>query len=231
MKCKDCANEAVPGRVLCAVCAEKNAVRCKKYRRAHLKDRKEKDRLYHAANKEKRVAYARQYRKDNPEKCAVLDRNKDPEKKRIYNKKYRELNQERLRVLGQLKHIRNYAENRLAINARNTKWFGNNKDKSRDKTARYRARKLGVLVENVSKTEILERDGYICQICGGGVLPFVSPYHPLYPNLDHIIPLSRGGLHAEFNLQTTHRGCNISKGTKDTANPAYIQYITNEVSI
>jgi 5-methylcytosine-specific restriction endonuclease McrA len=231
MKCKDCANEAVPGRVLCPACADKNAVRCKKYRQNNLEDRKEKDRLYNLANRDKRTAYARQYRKDNPEKCAAFDRNKDPEKRRQYNKQYQENNREKLRAYNQLKHIRNYAQNRLEINARNRLWFQKNREKSCDKTARYRAKKNRVFVEKVSKLEILERDGYICQICGGGVLPFVGVYHPLYPNIDHIIPIARGGLHTASNLQTTHRGCNTSKGTKDTANPAYIQYITSEVTL
>lgn len=231
MKCKDCSNLAAEGVALCPACRDKNKARCKQYRQSHLAERKGKDRLYHLANKEKRVAYARKYRKDNPEKCAEYDKDKDPEKKRIYNKKYREENKEKLRVSSQLKHIRNYAQNRLEINARNKAWFQNNREKSCDKTARYRAKKNLVFVEKVSRLEILERDGYICQICGGGVLPFVDVYHPLYPNIDHIVPIARGGAHAASNLQTTHRGCNTSKGTKDTANQAYIEYITNEVTL
>ena len=53
------------------------------------------------------------------------------------------------------------------------------------------------------RNKIFERDGYRCVNCGGT--------EDL--QIDHIIPLSRGGETKESNLQTLCRGCNQNKGT------------------
>lgn len=49
-----------------------------------------------------------------------------------------------------------------------------------------------------------QRDGYQCLKCG------------TYDNLsiDHIVPLSKGGLKKRFNLQTLCNDCNNEKGDK-----------------
>lgn len=54
---------------------------------------------------------------------------------------------------------------------------------------------------------VIERDGYLCGICGGDVEP--SDVH-----LDHIFPWSRGGPTSLKNLRVTHSLCNIRKGAK-----------------
>ena len=35
-----------------------------------------------------------------------------------------------------------------------------------------------------------------------------------YPSIDHIVPLSWGGLHSWANVQLAHHGCNTAKGAK-----------------
>lgn len=54
---------------------------------------------------------------------------------------------------------------------------------------------------------VLERDGLICQLCGGKVEP--SDVH-----LDHVKPWSKGGQHTMANLQVTHSLCNMRKAAK-----------------
>ena len=70
--------------------------------------------------------------------------------------------------------------------------------------------------------DLVERDGGICQICGGEV-DFSDGYYDSsgrfhvgrnYPSLDHIIPLSRGGFHTWDNVQLAHQGCNAGKCDK-----------------
>ena len=61
---------------------------------------------------------------------------------------------------------------------------------------------------------ILRRDGYCCQHCGRKTRPDWNIHHPLYPTVDHIVPLSRGGGDIPSNLQCLCRGCNMSKGGK-----------------
>lgn len=62
---------------------------------------------------------------------------------------------------------------------------------------------------------ILERDGWICQLCGDKI-PKGQDYDPrdcdLYPSIDHIVPRSAGGTDDDWNLQAAHWGCNVRKG-------------------
>lgn len=87
---------------------------------------------------------------------------------------------------------------------------------SRDKPNQYKRRAIvkGAIVERFSSREIYERDGWACQLCGLPVDTEVSYSHRLSPTLDHIYPLSKGGLHMRSNVQTAHRSCNSSKGAK-----------------
>lgn len=63
-------------------------------------------------------------------------------------------------------------------------------------------------VENVSRGFVIKRDKYKCQICFTHVFETDSHHHPQYPNIDHIIPLSKGGEHSYANVQLTCRSCN-----------------------
>ena len=71
---------------------------------------------------------------------------------------------------------------------------------------------------DISLKKLAARDGNICQICGQPVdwedkilkkVRYV--YGNNYPSIDHIIPKSKGGLHAWDNVQLAHRHCNSLK--------------------
>lgn len=79
-------------------------------------------------------------------------------------------------------------------------------------THRKRAAHFGVDYEPVARTQVFQRDGYRCQLCGRktrGKYPA-----PTSPTVDHIIPLSVGGHHALDNLQTACLRCNTLKGNR-----------------
>lgn len=57
---------------------------------------------------------------------------------------------------------------------------------------------------------VLERDNYICQICGLPTDPDVSPSADTYPTLDHIIKVIDGGDDELDNLRTAHKWCNTA---------------------
>jgi len=59
---------------------------------------------------------------------------------------------------------------------------------------------------------IKERDNYTCKCCGLSVKEEPN----LLLEIDHIIPVSKGGLTTEENLQTLCWRCNRSKGAKIT---------------
>lgn len=66
------------------------------------------------------------------------------------------------------------------------------------------------LMTSKLRTSIKERDGYTCKVCKASVQE--EPH--LLLEIDHIIPISRGGITTESNLQTLCWRCNRSKGAK-----------------
>lgn len=57
---------------------------------------------------------------------------------------------------------------------------------------------------------IKERDNFTCQICGASIYT-----HPdIVFHIDHIIPVSKGGITTEDNLQTLCSTCNLKKSNK-----------------
>jgi len=60
------------------------------------------------------------------------------------------------------------------------------------------------------REKIKQRDGYACKMCGVSV----EKEPNLLLEIDHIIPVSRGGMTTEDNLQTLCWRCNRSKGAK-----------------
>ncbi len=67
--------------------------------------------------------------------------------------------------------------------------------------------------ENVKADIVFVRDGWRCQLCGYKVRPDKrGTTHRLAPELDHIIPVSMGGLHTYANVQCACRECNARKG-------------------
>lgn len=62
-------------------------------------------------------------------------------------------------------------------------------------------------VEDIDRDFVWVRDGGICGICG-------TPADPDRWDLDHIVPLARGGLHEYANVQVSHPPCNRKKGAR-----------------
>lgn len=78
-----------------------------------------------------------------------------------------------------------------------------------------RARIAGVPSERVDPILVFERDGWRCHICGVKTLKAKrGSIHPRAPELDHIIPIARGGEHSYRNTACSCSTCNRSKGAK-----------------
>lgn len=77
---------------------------------------------------------------------------------------------------------------------------------SRSKELTRRARKLDQFIEQVDPTVVFEMHGGRCGICG----EFVSEDDF---EVDHVIPLAKGGMHGYINVQPAHPICNLQKGT------------------
>jgi 5-methylcytosine-specific restriction endonuclease McrA len=88
------------------------------------------------------------------------------------------------------------------------------------KRSRRKAEKLkrrATVVETVNLLHVLERDNWTCMICGAPTPRHLrGTYEPNAPEVDHIIPVSKGGEHSYRNTQCACRRCN---GLKSDAMP------------
>ena len=77
---------------------------------------------------------------------------------------------------------------------------------------RKRARVYGVAAEPIKFSRIFNQAGWHCQMCGIATpLAKRGSYDDDAPELDHIIPMSKGGTHLHSNVQCLCRRCNLDK--------------------
>src|SRR5690606_32172104 len=148
-----------------------------------------------------------------------------------YKRKYYEENREAIREY----YRKYYEENRDAELERNRKWREENRDAELERNRKYRkenphvyreaarrrrARERENGVEFYRDEDIYDRDNWICQLCGKPIDPNAEHRNEdgslnlWYKNIDHIIPLSKGGADAPHNVQASHFRCNVSKGNR-----------------
>lgn len=71
--------------------------------------------------------------------------------------------------------------------------------------------------DGIPDEEILDRDGWRCQVPGCKRRPIrrdLKSPHPRSKSIDHIIPLSLGGDDTAANKRAAHLGCNVARGNK-----------------
>lgn len=75
-----------------------------------------------------------------------------------------------------------------------------------------RARRSASMVEPVSAFKVFARDGWRCHLCGVRTLKRLrGTTDDRAPELDHIVPLAKGGEHSYRNTACACRRCNIEK--------------------
>lgn len=62
---------------------------------------------------------------------------------------------------------------------------------------------------------ILDRDNWICYLCGVAIAQSRKRPHPLSPTVDHVVPIAMNGSHDPSNLAAAHLRCNIEKGDNE----------------
>lgn len=91
--------------------------------------------------------------------------------------------------------------------------------KGRRDSHRHRAKKYGCEYDpGVTLKKLVARDGLECKICGQMCdwddHSWSKYSGPLYPSIDHIVPMSKGGGHVWENVQVAHIICNSEKGDR-----------------
>ena len=143
------------------------------------------------------VARRAAYRADNPA---------DTEKERARVAAYRAANPE--------KTAEYRAANSEKIAAGAAAWRAANPDKLRAKSSMQRARKRTTQVDKINPYDIFERDGWACYMCLVTCIPGVKPRTRFAAELEHVVPLSRGGTHTADNLACACYPCNKAKGVR-----------------
>lgn len=86
---------------------------------------------------------------------------------------------------------------------------------SRNASHYKRAKLHGAPAEvGITLQKLIKRDGLTCAICGLPCFYFGEPTADLYPTMDHLVPISKGGGHTWDNVQVAHRICNINKSNR-----------------
>lgn len=153
---------------------------------------------YYQANKERMDARNEAWRKANPERAAEIRYNAVKKWEASgAGKEWRKANPGKLaeyrRGYGK-RHPEKVAAWRAEFRLKNPGYFaGHNRDRRSN-------------VEIVKPDELALRDAGRCGICGE---PLFEPIE-----LDHIIPITRGGDHTEDNCQLAHRSCNRQKNNR-----------------
>lgn len=86
---------------------------------------------------------------------------------------------------------------------------------NRKSTAIRRARQASLPREYFDPVEIFRRDEWKCYLCGRKTRADLrGAYDELSPELDHIVPISKGGPHTRKNTACSCHHCNSRKGDK-----------------
>lgn len=207
-------------RSYCPPCASDSK---REWRHANPERVRELRRQWHAANREevgkrRRAEYAqnrgevlakqradRQARPDiyrergrrnrikNAEKIAACKRDwlaQNRAHKTAQNRAFREANRE---------HVRDYMRAWVAAHPERRREI------SRAGAQTRRARLIDAFIEAVDPVRVWERDNGVCHICG-------LPADPARWDMEHVVPLARGGQHCYANVRVSHPVCNYRKG-------------------
>lgn len=169
-------------------CKDCHNVTCRKYVVANPDKRRETTRKWRETNKDQIAESGRSYREANAEK----------EKER--HRRYALENPQK-----ELEKQRRWAKaNREKARERSRRWRENNPQKFRDMKQRRRAMETNNGLFEVSEKELKRLLSSPCVGCGVGD----------QIEVDHIIPVTRGGHYSIGNVQPLCRSCNASKNNK-----------------
>ena len=66
----------------------------------------------------------------------------------------------------------------------------------------------------ITREGVIARVGRRCHLCKKLARLDVNHLHPFAAEVDHLIPISKGGKHVWDNVAIAHRDCNMKKSNK-----------------
>lgn len=172
-----------------------NAQRRVRYAKNVEKHRK-RSREYAASHRQEQKRRSREWYQQNKDHARELQR--------LYIQKHAETLREW--------HRQHHQKNRERKQEQSKAWAKNNPEKARAYSHKAhlnrRAKKRAAFIESVDPEVVFKRDKGKCGICKKRVDPN-SRW-----DVDHIIPISKGGAHSYDNVQVAHGRCNRIKHAK-----------------
>jgi len=111
-----------------------------------------------------------------------------------------------------------YERNRASVLTRVEDWKRDNRSAHLELKRRWwRKRRLalrGQPIGTYTERDVFDRYGLVCYICRLPIDLSIDDRSRWRPELDHVIPISRGGTDSLENVRPVHRGCNSHKGRK-----------------
>ena len=206
--------------------AQKKA-QAKTYREKHREELNRKDREYHAAHREESRASSRAHHKAHAEehRANAKQWHKDnPERVKEINARYRENHQEEIQAKAVIwrttdeyrEYQKQYTkDNGERLRAKSKQHYNDNKA---EYSARARIRALKIKeFDKIPQSEydaLFESQNGFCAYCGKELKTDGKWTDPDFYNLDHIYPVSKGGIHTLGNLVYSCHKCNMEKETK-----------------
>lgn len=147
------------------------------------------------------------------------------EEKRAYRRSYERLYRKKQKDLGGLR-LKYQKEYQLAyrkhhpelLQQRSKSNYENNKERYYASERKRRALEAKVYSERYTETEVLNRWGSNCHLCGGPIdldAPRAAKNGQGWEkglHLDHVVPISYGGPDILENVKPSHGICNLSRG-------------------
>lgn len=159
-----------------------------------------------AADPERFRAQQREYRVKNVERVRAAQRLRWELKKDRVNARLRERRATDPEWAERQRETQRRTRNPAKASEANRRWRQANPDKVRLHLYRRRALKAMVEHQPYTRTEIYERDGGRCKICGVELKLEPNGFH-----IDHIVPISLGGPDIPANVQLSCQPCNNGK--------------------
>ena len=151
------------------------------------------------------IAYVRKYQKDNPERVAEASREyREAHRTELSEKQRQRYYANREKVLDYMRDYRR--ENREEVAERKRKWAAENPHLRWVGTYRQRCKANGLdpHIEDFTRADVINRYGDSCAYCRGE-----------FQELDHYVPVSKGGTHTLDNVRPSCTRCNRSKMSAD----------------